>query len=71
LKELFKTKIIKKLFKINNNSRKVKPFEDFVRIEKKLLDEIDVNNIIDDSVSQNARRKLFRLISSSSKCQWL
>jgi hypothetical protein len=35
-------------------------------IENKLLDEIDINSIIDDFVSQKCQKKVFILISSTS-----
>jgi hypothetical protein len=40
----------------NNNSREVKWLGDSLSVEKKLLNRIDLNNIIDDFVSQNVRR---------------
>jgi hypothetical protein len=39
----------------NNNSREVKWLRDSI-YQKKLLDEIDLNDISDDFVSQNVRR---------------
>jgi hypothetical protein len=39
----------------NNNSREVKWLGDFI-YRKKLLNEIDLNDINDDFVSQNVRR---------------
>ena len=42
------------LFMVNNNSREVKWLGDSI-YRKKLLDEIDLNGISDDFVSQNIR----------------
>jgi hypothetical protein len=44
-----------KLFMVNNNSREVKWLGDSI-YRKKLLDEIDLDDINDDFVSQNVRR---------------
>jgi hypothetical protein len=43
------------LFMVNNNSREVKWLGDSI-YRKKLLDEIDLDDISDDFVSQNIRR---------------
>jgi hypothetical protein len=43
------------LFMVNNNSREVKWLGDSI-YRKKLLDEIDLDDISDDFVSQNVRR---------------
>ena len=52
--KLFKINFFE-LFMVNNNSIEVKWLADFI-YRKKLLDEIDLNNISDDFVSQNVRR---------------
>ena len=44
------------LFEVYNVSRKIKWFDN-LRIEKKLLDEIDIDAIINDFASVNVRRK--------------
>jgi hypothetical protein len=44
------------LFFINNNSRDVKWLGDSIYRKKKLLDEIDLNDIRDEFVSQNVKR---------------
>jgi hypothetical protein len=54
-RSFLKLKYLYKLFKVNNNSREVKWLGDSM-CRKELLDEIDLNNIIDDFVSQNVRR---------------
>jgi hypothetical protein len=46
----FKLKYLYELFKVNNNLREVKWLSD------SMLDEIDLNDISDDFVSQNIRR---------------
>ena len=48
-------KKIYELFMVNNNSREVKWLGDSI-YQKKLSDEIDLNDISDDFVSQNVRR---------------
>jgi hypothetical protein len=52
--KLFKIKFFYELFMVNNNSREVKWFGDSI-YRKKLLDEIDLDDISDDFVSQNVR----------------
>jgi hypothetical protein len=47
--------IFYELFMVNNNSREVKWLGDSI-YRKKLLDEIDLDDISDDFVSQNVRR---------------
>jgi hypothetical protein len=54
-RSFLKLKYFYELFMTNNNSREVKWF-DYSIYRKKLLDEIDLNDIIDDFVSQNVRR---------------
>jgi hypothetical protein len=44
------------LFMVNNNSREVKWLGDSIYRKKILLDEIDLDDISDDFVSQNVRR---------------
>ena len=44
------------LFEVCNVSRKIKWFDN-LRIEKKLLDEIDIDAIINDFAAANVRRK--------------
>jgi hypothetical protein len=53
--KLFKIKIFYELIMVNNNSREVKWLGDSI-YRKKLLDEIDLDDISDDFVSQNVRR---------------
>jgi hypothetical protein len=52
---IFKIKFFNELFMVNNNSREVKWIDDSI-YRKKLLDEIDLDDISDDFVSQNVRR---------------
>jgi hypothetical protein len=54
-RSFLKLKYFCELFLINNNSRDVKWLGDSI-YRKKLLDEIDLNNIKDDFVSQNVKR---------------
>jgi hypothetical protein len=54
-RSFLKLKYFCKLFLVNNSSRDVKWFDDSI-YRKKLLDEIDLNDISDDFVSQNVRR---------------
>ena len=53
-RSFLKLKYFCELFMVNNNSREVKWFGDSI-YRKKLLDEIDLNDISDDFVSQNVR----------------
>jgi NAD(P)H-flavin reductase len=53
--KFFKIKKNYELFMVNNNSREVKWFGES-KYRKKLLDEIDLDDISDDFVSQNVRR---------------
>ena len=54
-RSFLKLKYFCELFLINNNSRDVKWLGDSI-YRKKLLDEIDLNDIRDDFVSQNVKR---------------
>jgi hypothetical protein len=54
-RSFLKLKYFCELFLINNNSRDVKWLGDSI-YQKKLLDEIDLNDIRDDFVSQNVKR---------------
>jgi hypothetical protein len=54
-RSFLKLKCFCELFMVNNNLREVKWFDDFI-YRKKLLYEIDLNDISDDFVSQNVRR---------------
>ena len=54
-RSFLKLKYFCELFMVNNNSREVKWLGDSI-YRKKLLDEIDLNDINDDFVSQNVRR---------------
>jgi hypothetical protein len=54
-RSFLKFKIFYELFMVNNNSRKVKWLGDSI-YQKKLLDEIDLDDISDDFVSQNVKR---------------
>jgi hypothetical protein len=54
-RSFLKLKYFCELFFINNNSRDVKWLGDSI-YRKKLLDEIDLNDIRDDFVSQNVKR---------------
>jgi hypothetical protein len=54
-RSFLKLKYFCELFMANNNSREVKWFGDSI-YWKKLLDEIDLNDINDDFVLQNVRR---------------
>ena len=54
-RSFLKLKYFCELFMVNNNSREVKWLGDSI-YRKKLLDEIDLNDISDDFVSQNVRR---------------
>jgi hypothetical protein len=54
-RSFLKLKYFCELFMVNNNSIEVKWLADSI-YRKKLLDEIDLNNISDDFVSQNVRR---------------
>jgi hypothetical protein len=54
-RSFLKLKYFCELFLINNNSRDVKWLGDSIH-RKKLLDEIDLNDIRDDFVSQNVKR---------------
>jgi hypothetical protein len=67
-KKLFKTKTIEKLFEINNDSQERLNHVVTLCINKKLLDGIDINGVMDDFVSQNVKKKLLRLMSGASKC---
>jgi hypothetical protein len=49
------SQLLIELFMVNNNSREVKWLDDSI-YRKKLLDEIDLDDISDDFVSQNVRR---------------
>jgi hypothetical protein len=53
-RSFLKLKYFCELFLINNNSRDVKWLDDSI-YRKKLLDEIDLNDIRDDFVSQNVK----------------
>jgi hypothetical protein len=54
-RSFLKLKYFCELFLVNNNSRDVKWLGDSI-YRKKLLDEIHLNDISDDFVSQNVRR---------------
>jgi hypothetical protein len=54
-RSFLKLKYFFELFMVNNNLREVKWLGDSI-YRKKLLDEIDLNDISDDFVSQNVRR---------------
>jgi hypothetical protein len=54
-RSFLKLKYFCDIFMVNNNSREVKWLGDSI-YRKKLLDEIDLNDISDDFVSQNVRR---------------
>jgi hypothetical protein len=54
-RSFLKLKYFCKLFMVNNNSIEVKWLANSI-YRKKLLDEIDLNNISNDFVSQNIRR---------------
>jgi hypothetical protein len=54
-RSFLKLKYFCELFLVNNNTKDVKWLGDSI-YRKKLLDEIDLNNIRDDFVSQNVRR---------------
>ena len=51
-RSFLKLKYFCELFMVNNNSREIKWLGDSI-YQKKLLDEIDLNDISDDFVSQN------------------
>jgi hypothetical protein len=55
-RSFLKLKYFCELFFINNNSRDVKWLGDSIYRKKKLLDEIDLNDIRDEFVSQNVKR---------------
>jgi hypothetical protein len=54
-KGVFDVDIIKELFDVYNFSRTIESFG-HLHIEKKILDKIDINTIIDDFTSRNIRR---------------
>jgi hypothetical protein len=54
-RSFLKLKYFCKLFMVSNNSREVKWLGDSI-YRKKMLDEIDLNDISNDFVSQNVRR---------------
>jgi hypothetical protein len=56
-RSFLKMKYFCELFMVNNNLREVKWLGDSI-YRKKLLDEIDLNDISDDFVSQNFKRYL-------------